>query len=186
MPKLWSDTIEAHRNAIAEAIMQKTAEIAVSEGVHTLTMARIAEETGIGRATLYKYFGNVTEILSAWHEQQVASRLHALVGIKDTASTPIGALEAVLLAYAENARHDHGHALAAQLHAMPHVEAAHKELETFVRDMIAAAVKAGEIEGGASFDELTRFALAALAAGDRSSRPAIKRLVAMILRGLGA
>jgi AcrR family transcriptional regulator len=35
-------------------------------------MSQIAAETGIGRATLYKYFPDVEAILVAWHERQVA------------------------------------------------------------------------------------------------------------------
>lgn len=34
-----------------------------------MTMSRIAEEIGIGRATLYKYFPDVEAILLAWHER---------------------------------------------------------------------------------------------------------------------
>ncbi|RUV34289.1 TetR family transcriptional regulator, partial [Mesorhizobium sp. M1A.T.Ca.IN.004.03.1.1] len=51
MPKLWNNTIEAHRDAVANTIVNKTAELAAVEGLHNLTMARIAKETGIGRAT---------------------------------------------------------------------------------------------------------------------------------------
>ena len=65
MPKLWHDTIEAHRSAVADAIMDRTADIAAAEGLHALTMARIAAETGIGRATLYKYFKDAEDILAA-------------------------------------------------------------------------------------------------------------------------
>lgn len=40
--ELWNDTIEAHKNALAEAVMDKTAELATHDGLHSLTMARIA------------------------------------------------------------------------------------------------------------------------------------------------
>ena len=38
-------------------------------------MSQIAEQTGIGRATLYKYFPDVEAILLAWHERQVTGHL---------------------------------------------------------------------------------------------------------------
>jgi AcrR family transcriptional regulator len=187
MPKLWTDTIEAHRNSVADAIMDKTAQLAAADGLHALTMARIAEETGIGRATLYKYFSSVVEILTHWHQHQVTMHLNALEDIKERTPDPLAALEAVLLAYAENTRHNHGHSLAVQLHAALHVEKAHAHLHRFVAELIRAAMDAGDIEGGASPDELTQFALAAIAAGgSQRTKPALKRLVAMILRGMGA
>jgi AcrR family transcriptional regulator len=37
-----------------------------------------AEASGIGRATLYKYFPDVESILRAWHERQVGAHLHQL------------------------------------------------------------------------------------------------------------
>jgi AcrR family transcriptional regulator len=38
-------------------------------------MSDIAEATGIGRATLYKYFLDLETILSAWHQRQVEAHL---------------------------------------------------------------------------------------------------------------
>ena len=38
-------------------------------------MSQVATETGIGRATLYKYFPDVEAILAAWHERQIARHL---------------------------------------------------------------------------------------------------------------
>ncbi|TIS81255.1 MAG: helix-turn-helix transcriptional regulator, partial [Mesorhizobium sp.] len=117
MPKLWNDTIEAHRDAVATTIVNKTAELAAAEGLHNLTMARIAKETGIGRATLYKYFSEVEQILVAWHAREVSTHLAALDQAGAKGAGPLAALEAVLLAYAENARRGHGHASAALLHS---------------------------------------------------------------------
>ncbi|CAN7499825.1 TetR/AcrR family transcriptional regulator [Devosia sp. LjRoot16] len=185
MPKLWNDTIEAHRSAVASAVMDKTAELAVREGLHTLTMARIAQEAGIGRATLYKYFSDVEGILSAWHKRQITTHLEALERIREQGATPLQGLEAVLIAYAESTRHGHDHAFGALLHAMPHVREAHGHLEELIAAMIAEAVRDGSLNGGASSGEMARYALAAIAGG-APNKPALVRLVGMILRGLGA
>ena len=63
MPKLWNETIEAHRRAVHEAILNTTAALVAEHGLRSVTMSQIAEEAGIGRATLYKYFSDVDAIL---------------------------------------------------------------------------------------------------------------------------
>ena len=186
MPKLWHDTIEAHRNAVADAIMDRTAALAAAEGLHGLTMARIAHETGIGRATLYKYFKDLEEILANWHRRQIAAHLADLEAIRNRHSSPLAAVEAVLLAYASHTSHDHDRSLGQMLHALPHVAQAHDHLHSFVADMIRDAIKARALDATPSPDERARYALAAMQAARTHSRAASKRLVAMIVRGLGA
>ena len=82
MPKLWHDTIEAHRSAVAGEIMDRTAAVAAAEGLHALTMARVAQEAGIGRATLYKYFKDVPEAALRLAEE-AAAEMPALVALID-------------------------------------------------------------------------------------------------------
>ncbi|TIL19051.1 MAG: helix-turn-helix transcriptional regulator, partial [Mesorhizobium sp.] len=55
MPKLWNETIDAHRRAVRDATLDTTAALVAEHGLLSVTMSKIAEETGIGRATLYKY-----------------------------------------------------------------------------------------------------------------------------------
>lgn len=185
MPKLWNDTIEAHKGAVAAAIMDTTAGLAAKEGLHNLTMARIAQEAGIGRATLYKYFSDVEQILTAWHRRQVATHLEELERVREQKAAPLEALEAVLITYGESSRHGHHHALGTLLHAMPHIHAAHDHLHELVRSIIDDAVRAGSLKSSAPSDEMARFALTAVTS-DVDGKPALERLVALILRGLGA
>jgi AcrR family transcriptional regulator len=72
MPKLWSETIAAHRHTVRETILDATWALVAEHGLLAVTMSQIAEEAGIGRATLYKYFPDVEAILLAWHERHVA------------------------------------------------------------------------------------------------------------------
>ena len=65
MPKLWNETIEAHRRQVHNAILDANAALVAKHGVRSVTMLQIAEATGIGRATLYKYFSGVEAILVA-------------------------------------------------------------------------------------------------------------------------
>jgi AcrR family transcriptional regulator len=185
MPKLWHDTIEAHRNAVAQAIMDRTAALAAAEGLHGLTMARIAQETGIGRATLYKYFKDVEEILASWHRRQVAAHLEDLEAVRSRHPDPVRALEAVLLAYAAHSAHDHHGSLGRLLHALPHVDEAHRHLQSFVTDLVREALEAGKLKAQGSSDELARYALAAMDAATGHSRAALTRLVGMVLKGMG-
>ena len=81
MPRLWNDTIEAHRHDVRDAVMDATASIVAAQGLLSVTMSRVAEESGIGRATLYKYFPDVEAILLAWHERHVVQHLDQIGAI---------------------------------------------------------------------------------------------------------
>jgi len=54
MPKLWTETIEAHRREVHDAIVETTATLVAKHGPTSVTMSQIAGDTVIGRATLYK------------------------------------------------------------------------------------------------------------------------------------
>src|ERR687896_669521 len=100
MPRLWNDTIEAHRREVRDAILDTTAELVAEYGLLSVTMSQIAEKTGIGRATLYKYFSDVEAILLAWHERQIAGHLGYLAQVRDEAGDASEQLEAGVWAYA--------------------------------------------------------------------------------------
>src|SRR5687768_5840066 len=102
-------------------------------------MSQIAEETGIGRATLYKYFSGVEAILVAWHEGQIASHLEHLAEVRDQAGDAGQRLEAVLEAYALISHETHGHhnaELAAFLHRDDQVARAQQQLREMLRDLL--------------------------------------------------
>jgi AcrR family transcriptional regulator len=169
---------------VREATITATAELVAEHGLTAVTMTGIAEKTGIGRATLYKYFPDVESILLAWHERQISDHLTHLAEICDQA-TPPKKLPAVLEAYAQLTRHSHDTALAAQLHRGQHVHHAQRHLHHFVRDLITEAAKAGRIRSDINADELTHYCLHALgAATDLRSRTAVHRLVTVTLNGL--
>jgi AcrR family transcriptional regulator len=185
MPKLWHNTIEAHRNAVADTIMDKTAALAAAHGLHALTMAQIAQESGIGRATLYKYFKDVESILMTWHQRQILMHLEELEVVRTRHARPLAALEAVLLAYAGHTGHSHDASLARLLHSMPHMAEAHRHLQTFVADLIQEAVDKKELPATPSPAERARFALGAMQAAPRN-RAELGRFVSMVLKGLAA
>lgn len=186
MPKLWTDTVEQHRRAVRDAAIDATAKLVAQQGVAAVTMSKIAAETGIGRATLYKYFPDVETILMAWHERQVAGHLQQLATIRDQAGDPAQQLQAMLEAYAERT-HERPHSteLSALLHRGQHVDQAHRQLSALLEDLLSKAAQAGQIRGDVPATELASYCLSALsAAGSASSEDEVHRLVRLVLDGL--
>jgi len=184
MPRLWTETIEEHRRAVHDAVVDAAAALVAEHGLTSVTMSKVAEWTGIGRATLYKYFPDVEAILIAWHQRQIADHVAQLTQARDAAG-PGGQLEAVLEAYALRQRQHHGTELAALLHQGEHVTRAQHQLHAFITDLVAQGASAGEIRDDVAPDELASYCLHALtAAGSLTSEAAVRRLVAVTLAGL--
>src|SRR6266498_3709398 len=144
MPKLWTETIQAHRHQVRDAILDTTWELVAAHGLLSVTMSQIATETGIGRATLYKYFPDVEAILVAWHERHVSGHLEYLAEVRDQAGNAGERLEAVLEAYALIQHEHHGTELAALLHRGEHVARAQQQLSDFIRDLLAEGAETGD------------------------------------------
>jgi AcrR family transcriptional regulator len=188
MPKLWTDTIEEHRREVHGAILDTTAILAAERGLRSVTMSQIAEDVGIGRATLYKYFPDVDAILAAWHERQLAGHLTQLARAAAQAGGPYQRLAAVLETYAliqHELREAHRTELATHLHETPHVARAQQHLRDLVRELVAGAAAAGQVRDDVAAGELAAFCLYALAAATSlPSKAAVRRLVQVTLAGL--
>jgi AcrR family transcriptional regulator len=188
VPKLWNQTIAAHRREVRGAIMDTTAALVAEHGLRSVTMSQIAEATGIGRATLYKYFPDVEAILLAWHERQVSGHLQQLAAARDQAGDAAGRLEAVLEAFALISHQAHGHhdtELGAFLHRDEQLAPAQRQLHAMIRDLLAEGAKTGKLRDDVTPDELASFCLHALtAASSLPSKAAVRRLVTVTLAGL--
>lgn len=185
MPKVWNETIAAHRREVRAAILETTAALVAEHGLRSITMSQIAEETGIGRATLYKYFSGVDAILVAWHEHQVTGHLKHLVEVGNRAGDAADRLEAVLAAYALISHEHHGTELVTRLHRGEHVARAHQQLTEFIRDLLTEGAQAGSLRADVPPDELATYCLHALtAASSLPSREAVHRLVTVTMSGL--
>ncbi|MEH1130755.1 TetR/AcrR family transcriptional regulator [Micromonospora sp. CPCC 206061] len=188
MPRLWNQTIEAHRREVRDAILDTTAALVADHGLLSVTMSQIAEATGIGRATLYKYFPDVQAILFAWHERQITAHLAHLAEVRDGAGDAGARLRTVLEAYAVLSHHRHsGHdtALAAMLHHDEHLAHAQTQVRDMIRDLLAEAATTGSVRDDVAPDELANFCLHALAAANNlPSDAAVHRLVMVTLAAL--
>ena len=188
MPKLWNETIETHRREVHEAILETTVALVAEHGLRSVTMSQIAEETGIGRATLYKYFPGVEAILRAWHERQITGHLDYLAEVRDQAGDARERLAAVLEAFALISHESRGHRdteLAALMHRGGQVARAEQQLRSMIRDLMTEGQKSGVVRRDVTPDELVNYCLHALTAATRlPSKAAVRRLVAVTLAGL--
>jgi AcrR family transcriptional regulator len=188
VPRLWNDTIAAHRNQVRDAILDATAALVAQHGLLSVTMSQIAERTGIGRATLYKYFPDVEAILTAWHQRQIHEHLGRLSYARDQASEPGDRLRAVLETFALITHETHAHhedELAAVMHRDQHVVAAQAHLRRLVSELIAQAAEAGAVRDDVEPAELAAYCLHAVgAAGALPSKAAVQRLIDVVLSGL--
>jgi AcrR family transcriptional regulator len=188
VPKLWTETIDAHRAAVRDAALDAMAALVAEHGLVALTMSQIAEQAGIGRATLYKYFPDAQAVLTAWHERQITAHLDQLTTAADPAAPAVERLHAALHTYAHIQHHStrhHGDELAALLHRSEYVDQARQRLRDFIQNLIAEAARDGDLRDDVTPDELATYCLHALtAAGTLPSQDAVARLVAVTLAGL--
>ena len=186
VPRLWTDTMDAHRKAVRDATLDATATLVAEEGLASVTMSQIAERTGIGRATLYKYFPDVESILAAWLDRHIARHLDHLAQVRDQADGPAGRLRAVLEAYALiTHERPHGTELAVRLHRGDHITEAEQRLRGLIEDLLAEAARSGDVRADIPPGELAGYCLSALAeAGSLPSTAAVRRLVTVTLAGL--
>jgi AcrR family transcriptional regulator len=190
VPKLWNETIEAHRREVRDAILDSTAALAAENGPLSVTMSQVAEKVGIGRATLYKYFPDVEAILHAWHAREIAGHLAQLTEVRDRTDGARARVEAVLEAYAliTHGSHSHGDTdLGTFLHrdSGNHLAHAHRHLHHMVQDLLTEAAQAGDVRDDIPPGELTHYCLSALtAARTLSSEAAVRRLVTLTLAGV--
>jgi AcrR family transcriptional regulator len=188
VPKLWSQTIEAHRRTVHDAILDTAWALAVERGPLAVTMSQIAEHAGIGRATLYKYFSDVETILFACHERHVAEHLDHLVDLRDRPGEPMSRLESVLKAYALIAHHRGRHGteeLGALLHRGHQVARAEQQLIELFAELLSDVAGEGQLRDDVAPSELAAYCLNALAAAGRlPTEEAVHRLVGVTVDGL--
>ena len=188
VPKLWTETIETHRREVRDAILDTTAALVAEHGLLSVTMSQIAEETGIGRATLYKYFSDVEAILLAWHERQITGHLGYLADVRDRAGNARERLETVLETYAVISHESRGHhdaEFAAFLHRDDQVAQAQQKVHDMIRELLTEAAESGDVRVDVTSEELASYSLHALAgASSLRSKAAIRRLVTVTLAGL--
>ena len=196
MPKLWNETIEAHRRAVRETTLDVTAALVAEHGPASVTMSQIAGAAGIGRATLYKYFPDVGSVLAGWYEREVSAQLVRLAELRDREDEPARRLTAVLRGYALLVREQ---APGLGLGALPaddeRVARTRRLLLDLFRELLARAADSGAVRDDTAPEELAAYCLHALGAAAELPSPAgpagaapvpaaLERLVTVTLAGL--
>lgn len=186
VPRIWTETIAAHRDAVREATLDAAGALVAEHGLTGVTMSQIAQQSGIGRATLYKYFPDLDSVLVAWHERQVSAHLRHLAEIADRTEGAAARLYAVLAAYAGlSGRQGHSSDMAVVLHQGEHIARAHAHLYEFITELIREAVADGDVRDDCPPGELAAYCVNALAAASGlASKAGRDRLVRVTLAGL--
>lgn len=182
MPKLWSETVTEHRSAVMDAILDATAQLVHRDGVAGLTMTALAEASGVGRATLYRYVPDVGSALAAWQQREVANHLQRLRTIAAD-SEPADRLENVLMGYARLRSHRHGDD--GSLHDTARLAPAEGEVCDLLADIIEAAAHDGLARADIQPRELAAYATGALGAAAMLPEPsAATRLARLVLESI--
>jgi AcrR family transcriptional regulator len=186
---LWTDTIEAHRRQVHAAVVTAAAALVARHGIRGVTMSRIAETAGIGRATLYKYFPDVETILVAWHEERISAHLAELQEARGRGGSPLEQLRRVLEAFAMMThrwgRHESSAAIVSVLHQGESVTHAEQAVRTLVGELVVAAIGDGTVRDDVPAEELTSFCLQTAAGAQfLSTQAAVHRMVELIMAGL--
>jgi AcrR family transcriptional regulator len=185
MPRLWEASIDAHRQSVRTAAIEAAARLVAERGIRRVTMAAVALEAGIGRATLYKYFPDVESLLLAWHEVHVRAHLAEVEAIAKRHPAPKDGLSATLNAIAVIEFERPGGELASQLHDASHVDRAGEHLASLLEDLLTRCVAEGRVRADVAPDELAFYCLHAVrAARGVRSKAAVRRLVSVIESGL--
>jgi AcrR family transcriptional regulator len=108
MGRPWSDTVEEHRRGVRDAVLDAAGALVTEHGLTGVSMSGLAERSGVGRATLYRYFPDLDAVLRAWHERQIAGHLKRLTAVRDRTPDPAQGLREVLATYAHLSRRHSG------------------------------------------------------------------------------
>lgn len=188
MPKLWKDTVEEHRRDVRTAILETAWTLACERGVRGLTMGLVAEQAGISRATLYKYFHGIDEILVAGHANHVAQHLSHLEALRNEGSSAGAGLHAMLKGYAQICFH-RGASATTELHGLVHRGDEHERSSADVTALFTKVVQdaqdRGQVRTDVAAEELAAYSLHALeAAGQTRAAGAIEHLVELVAESL--
>lgn len=187
MPRLWNDTIAAHREEVRDAILDAASALVAERGLTSVTMSAIAQRAGITRATLYKYFPDVGAILAGSHERQVERNLTELVAARDATKDAERRLEVMLETYARLVHEQHASELVAFMRHSDLTTRGYRQLIEMLRDVIADGAKRGRLRNDVSPAELANFCVNALSGAHTvASMAAVRRLVSVTLTGLRA
>ena len=142
MPRIWADTMDAHRRQVHDAILDATAELVVEHGPLSVAMSAIAERAGIGRATLYKYFPDVESILVTWHRREFAEQLERMRALSERADITLEHLREFVRAHRRHHAHGKTAVVGTLAHSIAHSDSTIADtIEADIVDILAGVVR---------------------------------------------
>lgn len=180
------ETLDAHRQEVLEAILRATSTLVERQGLRSLTMSKIAEDAGVSRATLYRYFSDVEAILVVWHDAQITAHLEELTAVRDRAEP--GERLAAVLGRTQCCRAGHTDTTTPISRPCCIVTTVSSTLATGCGAWSAsssATTPTGSVRRDVPPNELAAYCLHAVrAAAELTSEAAVRRLVDVTLAGL--
>jgi AcrR family transcriptional regulator len=78
MPKISEPTLEAHRAATVDRLLDAFGELVMSKGYAAVSLADVAAHAGLARTAIYNYFPDRESLLFSWTEREVARTIAIL------------------------------------------------------------------------------------------------------------
>jgi AcrR family transcriptional regulator len=89
MPKISAPTLEAHRAATIDRLLDAFGELVMSKGFSVVSLADVAAHAGLARTAIYNYFPDRETLLFSWTEREVGRTIAILE--QEVAQAPTGA-----------------------------------------------------------------------------------------------
>jgi len=197
VPAAWNDTVADHRDRQRQLIIDTTMSLVGERGLSDVSMVQVAKQAGIGRATLYKYFPGVEEIVAEHVLQTVQQHHRSLEEAIAELDDPIDSIRAsltILLDYFASAQHRSASTSVNPEHFSPgvgtDVRAAfarvHELLTRLVRDAQQAQRLRPELDPDFTAQLLYQMLAAgrsAVVAGRLTPHQAVEQIMAQFLHG---
>lgn len=185
MPKTWDDTLEGHRQAVRQAVMEAALALASERGFQKVSMSEVAARAGITRATLYKYFGDVDAIFQEWHRATLHDHQARVAEIANGEGDPAAKLAGILETYALTVFRHHGNGFASMLHRQKHARRAEAHLVGILAQLVGAGARSGDFRRDIPPEELARFCHSSLSSAYLlADEGAVRRAVGLLLHAL--
>ncbi len=149
MPRIRGASLAEHRAATREQVFTALVQLLDERGFAALTMADLAEASGVGRTSLYNHFRDLEAVVVAFASEETDRYLAALKAVLDEADSPAQQLEAYVRQHVVAASEFHlgfGSELAAVLspEAMRELREHIVAVEAVLREILAAGIAGGE------------------------------------------
>lgn len=80
MPKITAPTLEAHRAATLDRLLDAFGELVLKRGFAEVSLADVAAQAGLARTAIYNYFPDREALLFAWTDREVKRTIAILEG----------------------------------------------------------------------------------------------------------